>query len=79
MGLEWHDRHRDKYGRFAAVRPSAPVQVHIRLTVKQGEALHAAALAAHESIKGYCARAVLARMAAEGMEIPEGKTVTGHG
>lgn len=66
MGLEWHDRRRDKYGRFAADRVPALVQVHIRLTAKQADALRAAALAARESIKGYACKAVLARMAAEG-------------
>ena len=66
VGLEWHDRHRDKYGRFAADRVPALVQVHIRLTDKQARALRRAANEARETVKGYAARAVLARMAAEG-------------
>ena len=66
MGLEWHDRHRDKYGRFAPNRPPAPVQIHIRLTERQAERLHTAALEARQSLRTYCTRAVLARMAAEG-------------
>lgn len=66
MGLEWHNRHRDKYGRFAPDNPAHVMQIHIRLTARQGEQLRLAAIAAHESMRTYASRALLARMKADG-------------
>lgn len=74
MGLEWHDRHRDRYGRFTANNPSAPIQIHIRITQAQAEKLRAAALEAQQSLRSYCTAAILARMTAEGQIIEAGQT-----
>lgn len=66
MGFEWHDRHRDQYGRFAAINPAMPVQIHIRMTAARAEAVRAAALAAHQDMGRYVADAIDARLLKDG-------------
>lgn len=66
MGLEWHDRPRDKYGRFAQRRPPEPVQLHIRMTEARAGLVRRAALAARQSLGGYVAGAVDQRLTADG-------------
>lgn len=66
MGLEWHDRRRDQYGRFAANRPPTPIQLHIRITEAKAELVRRAALAARLDMGRYVAAAIDARLTADG-------------
>ena len=66
MGMEWHDRKRDKYGRFAMRRPPEPVQLHVRMTEARADLVHRAALAARQSLGGYVAGAIDERLTADG-------------
>ena len=72
MGLEWHDRRRDKYGRFAAVTPPAPIQLHIRITETRAELVRRAALAARQDMGRYVATAIDARLTVDGYLSGEG-------
>lgn len=51
MAWEWHDRERDRYGRFAARHKRQ--QLHLRLTPEQIELIRAAARAAAMEISAY--------------------------
>ncbi len=75
MGMEWHDRRRDRYGRFAMRRPPEPVQLHVRMTEARADLVRRAALAAHQSIGAYVAAAVDQRLTADGYL--DGETATG--
>jgi uncharacterized protein (DUF1778 family) len=66
MGMEWHDRKRDRYGRFAMRRPPEPVQLHVRMTEARADLVRRAALAARQSLGGYVAGAVDERLTADG-------------
>jgi hypothetical protein len=66
MGMEWHDRKRDKYGRFAMRRPPEPVQLHVRMTEARAKLVRRAALAARQSLGAYVAAAVDQRLTADG-------------
>ena len=75
MGMEWHDRPRDRYGRFAQRRPPEPVQLHIRMTQARADLVHRAALAARQSLGGYVAGAIDQRLTADGYM--DGETAAG--
>ena len=75
MGMEWHDRRRDRYGRFAMRRPPEPVQLHVRMTEARADLVRRAALAAHVSMGRYVAAAVDQRLTADGYL--DGETATG--
>lgn len=62
MGFEYHERRRDRFGRFAGYEHPARYQIHIRLTEKQSEALHRAALAVPCDLRQYCLKAIRDRM-----------------
>ena len=66
MGMEWHERRRDKYGRFAVRRPPEPVQLHVRMIEARADLVRRAALAARQSIGAYVAAAVDQRLTADG-------------
>ena len=66
MGMEWHERRRDKYGRFMVIEPAAPVQLHIRTTEARAALVRRAALAAKMDVGRYVAKAIDARLTADG-------------
>jgi predicted HicB family RNase H-like nuclease len=72
--MEWHDRKRDKYGRFAMRRPPEPVQFHVRMTEARADLIRRAALAAHISMGHYVAAAVDQRLTADGYLSDEAAT-----
>lgn len=76
MGMEWHDRQRDRYGRFAMRRPPEPVQLHVRMTEARADLVRQAALAAHVSMGHYVAAAVDQRLTADGY-LDNGEAATG--
>ena len=51
MAWEWHERERDKYGRFAARHHKE--QIHLRLTPEQCELIRNAAHAARMEVSAY--------------------------
>ena len=51
MGWEYHERTRDRYGRFAA--RGGRCQVHLRLTQEQADMLHNGARAAAMELSAY--------------------------
>ena len=64
--MEWHERRRDKYGRFAAITPAMPVQLHVRMTEARAALVRKAALDAKQDVGRYVAAAVDARLTADG-------------
>ena len=59
MGLEYHDRQRDRLGRF--VRAGRHRQVHVYCDWHQWRIIKAAALAAGEDMSQFCRRAAMRR------------------
>ena len=51
MGWEWHDRERDRYGRFATRHKRE--QLHLRLTPEQCALIRNAARAARMEVSAY--------------------------
>ena len=66
LRAEWHDRRRDRFGRFAPCQPAEPVQIHVRLSERRAERVRRAALAAQMSLGRYVARAIDARLRLDG-------------
>ena len=62
MGWEWHNRHRDRQGRFICSGVAA--QLHVRCTEEQLARIRARACARQQTVSGYVLSLVRAEMVA---------------
>ena len=72
MGWEYHDRRRDKYGRFSRGRRTA--QLHLYCTPRQAEAIRVAALASAQDVSCFCITAIMKQVEA----LQQQQTVNGE-
>ena len=72
MGWEYHDRKRDKHGRFA--RGWKTEQLHLYCTPHQAEAIRAAALASAKEVSRFCITAIMKQVEA----LQQQQTVNGE-
>ena len=67
MGWEWHERERDRYGRFAARHKRN--QLHLRLTLEQCGRIRAAARAAQMEVSAYVWKVLEKELTENGQEV----------